>query len=91
MHLIVFILYTCLLNIKSGPLSMNNINIPEGVYNIILKKKYSSLSFVNNEFKLSKDKLGSDSINYRFRKVTNSKDPKLIYYTIEHIKTKNRK
>ena len=67
---------------------MNNINIPEGVYNIILKKKYSSLSFVNNEFKLSKDKLGSDSINYRFRKVTNSKDPKLIYYTIEHIKTK---
>ena len=67
---------------------MNDIYVPEGVYNIILKKKYVSLSFVNNEFKLSKDKLGSDSINYRFRKVINSKDPKLIYYTIEHIKTK---
>ena len=67
---------------------MNNINVPEGVYNIILKKKYLSLSFVNNEFNLSKDKLGSDSINYRFRKVTNSKNPELVYYTIEHIKTK---
>ena len=67
---------------------MNNINVPEGVYNIILKNKYLSLSFVNNEFNLSKDKLGSDSINYRFRKVTNSKNPELVYYTIEHIKTK---
>jgi len=87
-YLIFFILCTCLLNIKSEPLSMNNFYVPEGVYNIILKKKYFSLSFVNNELILSKDKLGADSINYRFRKVTNSRDPKLIYYTIEHIKTK---
>ena len=84
---IIFILFICLLNIKNEPISMNEINIPEGVFNIILKKKYSSISF-GKEIKLTKDKLGSDSINFRFRKVTKSDNSELIYYTFEHIKTK---
>ena len=86
-YFIIFILFICLLNIKNEPISMNEINIPEGVFNIILKKKYSSISF-GKEIKLTKDKLGSDSINFRFRKVTNSSNSKLIYYTFEHIKKK---
>ncbi len=86
-YFIIFILFICLLNIKNEPISMNEINIPEGVFNIILKKKYSSIS-LGKEIKLTKDKLGSDSINFRFRKVTNSGNSKLIYYTFEHIKKK---
>jgi len=86
-YFIIYIIFICLLNIKNEPISLNEINIPEGVFNIILKKKYSSISF-GREIKLTKDKLGSDSINFRFRKVTKSSNPKLAYYTIEHIKKK---
>ena len=86
-YFFIFILLICLLNIKNEPISMNENNIPEGVFNIILKKKYSSISF-GKEIKLTKDKLGSNSINFRFKKVTKSGISKLIYYTFEHINTK---
>ena len=87
----IFLFFICLLTIKNEALSLNEAKIPEGAYNIILKKKYSSIC-LDKEIKLSKDKLGSDGINFRIKKTKN----KLInyslndssYYTIEHMKTK---
>ena len=89
----LFILFICLLTINNEPLSLNESIIPEGVYNLILKKRYSAISFNKNIY-LSKDKLGSDTINFRVimsKKEENNKEINLdssIYYSIEHVKSK---
>ena len=82
---IIFLLIELSINTESLPL--NEIEIPEGVYNIILKKKYSSIAF-DKEIKLSKDKLGSDLINFRIKTIKHEEDKNLNYYSLEHLKTK---
>ena len=83
----LYFLIISFLSINNEPLSMNDILIPEGAYNIILKKKYSSISYTN-KLSLSKDKLGSDSINFRINIYENENNQNSTYYTIEHMKTK---
>ena len=75
------------LSINTESLPLNEIEIPEGVYNIILKKKYSSIAF-DKEIKLSKDKLGSNLINFRIKIIKHEEDKNLTYYSLEHLKTK---
>ena len=86
----IFLLIISLLTVNSDPLSLNEIKIPEGVYNIILKKKYSSISY-NKKIYLTKDKLGSESINFRIKisksEQESKKNSNSTYYTIEHMKT----
>ena len=75
-----------LLIVNNEPLSLNEILIPEGVYNIILKKKYYSLSY-NNGIKLSKDKLGSNEINFRIMVSEFDQKTNTTYFTIRHLKS----
>ena len=88
----LYFIFICLLNINEL-LSFYKTEIPEGVYNIILKNRYSSISFNKNIY-LSKDKLGSDTINFRItlqKIVEKNKDrnkDNSIYYNIEHLKSK---
>ena len=84
---IFIILLLIELSINTESLPLNEIEIPEGVYNIILKKKYSSIAF-DKEIKLSKDKLGSDLINFRIKIIRHEEDKNLTYYSLEHLKTK---
>ena len=84
---IFIILLLIELSINTESLPLNEIEIPEGVYNIILKKKYSSIAF-DKEIKLSKDKLGSDLINFRIKIIKHEEDKNLTYYSLEHLKTK---
>ena len=89
MKLIIFnicLFIICFLNINSESFSLNESQIPNGVFNIILKKKYSSLSF-SNEIVLSKDKLGSDTINVRIKLIENNLNSS-IYYRIQHLSSK---
>ena len=85
----LYFLITSFLIINNEPLAMNNVRFPEGVYNIIAKKKFSSISYTN-KLTLSKDKLGSDSINFRINIYENEKEKNSssLYYTFEHVKTK---
>ena len=66
---------------------MNSVQIPDGAYNIILKKLYSSISFAK-EIILSKDNLGSDSVNFRINQCENVNEKNTTFYTIEYMKTK---
>ena len=86
----IFFLYFLIisfLSINNELLSLNAIRIPEGVYNLILKKRYSSISY-NKKLTLSKDKLGSDSFNFRVNLYQEENNPNTTYYTLEHVKTK---
>jgi len=82
----IFLFIICFLNINNESFSLNESQIPNGVFNIILKKKYSSLSF-SNEIVLSKDKLGSDTINVRIKLIENNLNSS-IYYRIQHLSSK---
>ena len=86
--LIFIILLLIELSNNTESFQINDNEISEGVYNIILKKKYSSISF-DKKIKLSKDKLGSDLINFRLKIIKHEEDKNLTFYKIEHLKTKS--
>jgi len=85
--LYIFLFIISFLSINNEPLSMNSVQITDGAYNIILKKLYSSISFAK-EIILSKDNLGSDSVNFRINQCENVNEKNTTFYTIEYMKTK---
>ena len=88
-NILIFIILSLIeLSNNTESFQINDNEISEGVYNIILKKKYSSISF-DKKIKLSKDKLGSDLINFRLKIIKHEEDKNLTFYTIEHLKTKS--
>ena len=106
--LIFFLLYSFNINniiIKSDESKIILKNVTNGVYNIILKKKYSCLTYLGG-FRPSREKFGNTRLNFRFSKVKNediekeeerrsknsniNKNNKDInYFTIRHIYSNN--
>ena len=97
-YIVFFLLYSLNIfniTIKSDDAKLILKNVTEGVYNIIVKKKYYCLTYIAG-FKSSREKYGNSSLNFRFTEVKNkkiifdkndNKDKK--YFRIRHIYSNN--
>ena len=92
--LVFFLLYSLNIfniTIKTEEAKILLKNVTEGVYNIIVKKKYFCLTYIAG-FKSSREKYGNTRLNFRFTEVKNkklndNKDKK--FFTIKHIYSNN--
>ena len=97
-YIVFFLLYSLNIfniTIKSDDAKLILKNVTEGVYNIIVKKKFYCLTYIAG-FKSSREKYGNSRLNFRFTEVKNKKintkdnDNKgKKYFTIRHIYSNN--
>ena len=102
MRIIIFFLFLYSINIfhiviKSQESKLILTNINNGVYNIILRQKLTSLTYIGG-LKSSKEKFGNSRLNFRISKIeenekkdnnNDNNDTDRKYFTIRHIYSNN--
>ena len=96
---IIFFLYSLTINliVNCQKQTLKTLNITEGVYNLISKRKLSCLTYIGG-LKTSREKYGSDRLNFRISEVKEKQNKTIIdkdqnsnnkYFNIFHISSKN--
>ena len=96
---IIFLLYSLTINliVNCQKQTLKTLNITEGVYNLISKRKLQCLTYIGG-LKTSREKYGSDRLNFRLSEVKEKENKNIIdkgqnlnnkYFNIFHMSSKN--
>ena len=96
---IIILLYSLTINllVNCQKQTLKTLNITEGVYNLISKRKLSCLTYIGG-LKTSREKYGSDRLNFRLSEVKEKENKNIIdkeqnlnnkYFNIFHMSSKN--
>ena len=96
-HFLLFIIFSLAVKNEQHHSMLRLTNVTEGIYNIILKKKYSCLTYLG-ALRASREKFGNSRLNFRISEVKEQLNYNLInnyndniddkdkkYFTIQHI------
>ena len=89
------------ISIKCQESLLKTKNVTEGVYNIIVKKKYSCVTYIGG-LRTSREKYGNSRLNFRISEIkddnntinnnnniNSDNDNNIKYYTIRHLSSHN--